>query len=665
MCGYCKGTELTPHGQARTCPKRIRDEAAQRAQQPQQPQPVIPDAIPAAGNARPAIAAPEVKEDDDEDEDADIVDISRLPAAGAHLPGHPIRNLDNEGENSDDDDEKEDDNGIDVAWLSGLQWSEVADVPAFNDANGASRHIDEWKHDIDFQTHDGAPPGARNVDDVKTPLDIFVKVFAQENIDLLIKETNAYAKSTKMKSWKVLTQKELFGFFAVSILFALEKPHGRRRAWELTRKGRATIRLRMSRNQYEAILSCLHAVNTATFTDAQKKAKGAEDAFWQLRPWLDNLSASFRKHYVPAQNADVDEQAIMFRGRHRARQYNPHKPAKFHFKNYALNDALTGFQCNFFFYQGKDAKKDADYDGISATEYPVRRLVDEMGDTMKDTGHILGTDNWYTSIPMMYWLRDHGLHSVGTIKANRKGVPKGKLFKGAPTARNPRGAMRVLHATHRGVKAVLTSWQDKKPVNFLSSFDGLVGNCNRNVSVGGQFQESTIDCPTVRKVYHDTMGGTDKMDQLCSTYAFTNIKTRRWPHRIFFFMFGVALVNSFVIAKEKLQNCPKTYLDFLEAIVDELSPLQSLPPDQPEPLFEDIAQEEEEDRLLGTHTPEIRTHSSMRCRCCLAVDGSKRQRNNKKEMPRVTSWCKECNAALCMREGSTCWTKWHTQNVLR
>jgi hypothetical protein len=60
-------------------------------------------------------------------------------------------------------------------------------------------------------------------------------------------------------------------------------------------------------------------------------------------------------------------------------------------------------------------------------ESPAREL---LGDHVvknlfshSSKGHILLTDNWYTSVSLLEWLYEKGIELAGTIRTNRKGWP--------------------------------------------------------------------------------------------------------------------------------------------------------------------------------------------------------------------------------------------------
>ena len=104
--------------------------------------------------------------------------------------------------------------------------------------------------------------------------------------------------------------------------------------------------------------------------------------------------------------------------RRKCRCYNPKKPEKWHLKVYALNCSKSGYLVRFKIYRGKGEVRP---EGVSATAYPIHALLKPP--KFHHRSHILFTDNWYTSLQYVKIGEERGIHSAGTIKANRKGLP--------------------------------------------------------------------------------------------------------------------------------------------------------------------------------------------------------------------------------------------------
>jgi hypothetical protein len=135
---------------------------------------------------------------------------------------------------------------------------------------------------------------------------------------------------------------------------------------------------------------------------------------WSVQGFLDKLAEYCRATYNPPQKLDVDEQCFDFKSRFIGKLYNASKPAKYHLKNFAMNCALTGFMCNFFMYCGKNEQLAEEYANYSATEYPVMRLTNHQ--KYKGKNHVMGTDNWYTSIQLAVDLLAIGIYLISFLE---------------------------------------------------------------------------------------------------------------------------------------------------------------------------------------------------------------------------------------------------------
>lgn len=391
-----------------------------------------------------------------------------------------------------------------------------------------------------------------------------------------------------------------------------------------------------------------------------------------------------------SQYFDIDEQSIPYKGRHKYRCYNPSKPNKFHFKIYSLNDTHS-YQKKFYFYQGKSSVVDA---GYTATSQPIKTLVLD-DEKFHNKGYILVTDNWYTSLFTLKELLRVGIHSLGTVKTNKQGLPKEKSFKKTGADKKERGEFGIwCRSVFENMRAYFIAWMDKKPVHLLSSFCGGVSTCNRMIKGNdGRWRRATIMQPTMVRHYNHGMGGTDGVDQLIS-YYFPMIKSKDWTKRVFVHLLMCSVVNAFNIYKwfyqqeEQHQNInPIQLVDFLEELIVQLAEdWQKSRPKRSSPnsaggsgskrKHRQIYSDGEHSRLNSTlpHTPvtvalskddyeELKEEAEAngvtshltaidrnRCRVCKVLK------------PAIQ--CRECGVFLCVRITSnrelSCWEKFHT-----
>ncbi|CAC5361155.1 unnamed protein product [Mytilus coruscus] len=142
------------------------------------------------------------------------------------------------------------------------------------------------------------------------------------------------------------------------------------------------------------------------------------DRLYKIRPYLDYLQEKFEGEYYPAQNVSFDECMIPFKGRLGIKLYIKDKPNKWGIKAFLLCDSLTAYSFRFEIYIARNIEFEGENLGLTAA------VVLNLTKGMEYRGHIVYTDNFYTSVVLAFNLRAHGIGMVGTIESNRKGYPK-------------------------------------------------------------------------------------------------------------------------------------------------------------------------------------------------------------------------------------------------
>lgn len=195
-------------------------------------------------------------------------------------------------------------------------------------------------------------------------------------------------------------------------------------------------------------------------------------------------------------------------------------------------------------YQGKDERRPQD---MSATVYPVWRLLGSLSIYHGLQYNILYTDNWYTSLPLVVMLAGWGIHLVGTVRVNRAGLPEEGIFKKVGRDKKKWGDMKCMKKTLlNGWPCYFTSWMDSKPVHVLhtiSSYRDVVPRLIKNAQGFFTGEKEEIPQPTIISDYNQWMGETDHLDQ-CLSYYRTAMRVKKWQPRLFMHFLNVAVVNA-------------------------------------------------------------------------------------------------------------------------
>ena len=164
-------------------------------------------------------------------------------------------------------------------------------------------------------------------------------------------------------------------------------------------------------------------------------------------------------------------------------------------------------------------------------------VVTKLVNPIRQQGHHVYTDNFYTSPQLFSDLREEGFGACGTLRLNRRGLPPA-IHEGV--RKGERKAIR-LDSSMLAIK-----WRDKRVVTVLTTIHGnevvTVERRNRH-AVGGV---EAVEKPLAVSEYNKYMGGVDTADQLLSYYGYSH-RTVKWWRRAFMFLLDMAVVNSYIL----------------------------------------------------------------------------------------------------------------------
>ena len=163
----------------------------------------------------------------------------------------------------------------------------------------------------------------------------------------------------------------------------------------------------MTRQRFREILQFLH------FEDNNNASN--QDRLWKIRNIFIKFLAKFSKFFKPNQNFVINESLVLFKGRLVYKQYIPYKRRRFGIKLFILCDCATGIILDVIVYNGMDVgiSKD-DVLGLSGV------IVKKFMASYLNKGHILYTDNWYTSPSLSMYLAQNNTGSCGTVEKSPK-----------------------------------------------------------------------------------------------------------------------------------------------------------------------------------------------------------------------------------------------------
>ena len=307
-------------------------------------------------------------------------------------------------------------------------------------------------------------------------------------------------------------------------------------------KSHALFSATMSRNRF------IYLSTIISFDDPEeRKLNWPLDRFAAIREIFEIMMKNCQKYVIPSEFLCIDETLYPMRNQVSIKQFNKNKPAKYGLLFRSLNDSRFPYTYNSIVYAGKPESGTGPYYLSGINEY-VQKLVDGVSSVLPLQGRNITTDRLYTSISMANWLLNKkGMTMVGTIQANRIGVPaqlKDPI--------NRKDFSNTIHYEKEAKDLVICSYtvnpksSTKKNCLLLSSMRPLMG-----ITSDDKKQK-----PALFKLYDFTKGGTDVVDQRIGYYT-TKAKSHRWSITAFYYMLDTARVNAQTIYSLKKKKDPR------------------------------------------------------------------------------------------------------------
>lgn len=217
-----------------------------------------------------------------------------------------------------------------------------------------------------------------------------------------------------------ITRSEVYGFLGINLVMSYHKLPSWTYYWnndhDFSVPFLSTI---MTRKRFAQILSNIHVNDNSCIPEDN------QDKLYNIRPFIDALNENYVKLYSPSKRQSVDESMILFKGRHSIKQYNPMKPIKRGYKLWVRADT-DGYISKFEVYQGKasHACEPSAADNNESEGFGLGEQVVHSRDLFHKHQEVY-FDNYFSSVALMEYLRQNGVHAAGTVRLSRKGLPVG------------------------------------------------------------------------------------------------------------------------------------------------------------------------------------------------------------------------------------------------
>jgi len=408
----------------------------------------------------------------------------------------------------------------------------------------------------------------------------------------------------------------------------------------------------MSRDRFVQIKRYLH------FSDDSNSPQ--HDKLHKVRYILNHCRTAFQNEYQPHREISVDEAMIPFKGRLSMKQYMKDKPVKFGIKLWVAADAITAYCHNFEVYVGKGA-------GIVNNDLGLAsNVVIGLTQPIMMKGHVIYTDNFYTSPQLADYLYQLDTYLCGTVRSNRKGFPKELVASNSEARKLERGASKWMMCG----PLLATSWKDNRMVYYISSFHSPVADTT--MTAQRHNKDGTVTqlpaTPTVLD-YAQFMGGVDRLDQ--QTRLNKSKKTLRWYRKIENKLHEIALYNAYVIegsviehsgTQKRKRDLLSFRLDVAHALIGTFRSKRACKRPRSDQHLNDQRLDEK------AHWPTAAGGSDRLCVVCmrkhrnyLASHPGIPVKDNPFKRVKTTMACKKCDVPLCCNARNTCFQDWHTK----
>jgi hypothetical protein len=400
-----------------------------------------------------------------------------------------------------------------------------------------------WKHEklstqnIEFT---GNTELSDEILNLSTPYQIFGYFFQDDLIEHIVYETLIYSvQINPNKNFKLISN-DVKKYLGVCLLMGLVNISNIRKYWS-PNLGNQIIQETMSVNQFEQIRQFIHFNNN---NNMLPKGHVGHDRLHKIRPVMETLKKRFASILLE-EALSIDEQLCSTKARHFLKQYLPMKPHKWGYKFFVLC-GVSGFSYNFEMYSGQennDANRYSWEPDFGASGNVVVRLCRIIP---KNMNYKVYFDNYYTSVPLMVYMKNRKICSLGTVRRNRLNnviLPNEKDF-----LKKPRGSSDYCLANINNQEVFATCWRDNKVVTLLSTFVEIDPMSKVKRFSKTENKSIEIDCLHIVSVYNKHMGGVDLLDSLLGRQKI-KIRSRKWYLRIFYHLLDVTVVNSWLLHK--------------------------------------------------------------------------------------------------------------------
>lgn len=290
----------------------------------------------------------------------------------------------------------------------------------------------------------------------------------------------------------------------------------------------------------------IHFVDNASDIAQKTKDSPDYDKLYKIRDLLNLIKRNTKGALNLERNIAIDETLVKFKGRVSFRHFLPNKSRRFDVKNFTLSESSSGYVWDLDVYTGKSGHDP--HKGLA--HHVVRKLVQDF----EGKGFNLFVDNWYSSPQLFEELAEEKILACGTVRANRKGLPKDIMNVKAKEIKSMKRGQSVFRQKGR---LTACTWKDSKFVHLLTTMPTTTecSEVSRSVKEKDKWVQKKVQRPAVVELYNKYMGGVDLADQRVRSYQ-RSTKCWVWYMKLFFYLVEVAIMNAYILERKSPHHNP-------------------------------------------------------------------------------------------------------------
>lgn len=387
------------------------------------------------------------------------------------------------------------------------------------------------------------------IQNLSEPIEFLQLYLTSQFMNDLAFQTNLYARQQGKLNINI-TPTQLRQYIAVLIFMGVISVKNVRLYWNNI-VGVPCVKDTLSQKQFESIRSYLHFNdNDAMICD---KKDTNYDRLYKVRPIIKHFNEVSSSIPYP-RDMSVDENICATKMRSSLKQYNPKKPHKWGFKLFMLC-GTDGFICNTEVYSGQENEerfRPPNEPDLQASSNIVVRMVRNVP---RNCNHRIYFDNYFSSLALVHYLAKMGIYSLGTVRRNRIG--NSTLPKEAELKKKKRGVSFERMGIYKGIPITTVLWKDNTYVTLISSYVGKLPVTKVRRFLRSQKKHVEVNCSAIICEYNRFMGGVDLLGSHIGRGRI-QMKSRKWPVRIFHHYLDLMVVNAWLLYKRTMNSRPIT-----------------------------------------------------------------------------------------------------------